>query len=80
MNQLLIVASISVGLAARKDISQATYAMVFFNTTRVVSYFTRTFKNNLKVTVTRDDSQQRFLAQHSIVATLFQMVATLFQH
>ena len=29
--------------------------------------------------VTRDDSQQRFLAQHS-VATLFRMVTTLFQH
>ena len=31
---------------------------VFFNTTRVVSYFTRTFKNNLKVNVTQDDSQR----------------------
>ena len=30
VNQLLIVASISVSLAARKDISQATYAMFFF--------------------------------------------------
>ena len=29
VNQLLIVASISVSLAARKDISQATYAMFF---------------------------------------------------
>ena len=29
--------------------------------------------------VTRDDSQRRFLEQH-IVATLFQMVPTLFQH
>ena len=66
VNQLLIVASISVSLAARKDISQATYAMFFFNTTRVVSYFTRTFKNNLKVTVTRDDSQRRFSAPHSV--------------
>ena len=29
--------------------------------------------------VNRNDSQRRFLEQH-IVATLFQMVATLFQH
>ena len=29
MNQLLIVASLSVSLAARKDISQATYAIFF---------------------------------------------------
>ena len=29
--------------------------------------------------VTRNDSQRRFLEQH-IVVTLFQMVATLFQH
>ena len=32
-----------------------------------------------KVDVTRDDSQRRFLTQHS-VATLFQIVTTLFQH
>ena len=31
---------------------------VFFNMRRVVSYFTRTFKHNLKVTVTQDDSQR----------------------
>ena len=31
--------------------------------------------------VTRDDSQRRFLTQHGgIVATLFRMVATLYQH
>ena len=40
--------------------------MFFLNTTRVVSYFTRTFKNNLKVTVTRDDSQRWFSAPHSV--------------
>ena len=34
---------------------------------------------NNKGDVTRDDSQRRFLARHS-VATLFQMVVTLFQH
>ena len=32
-----------------------------------------------KAGVTRDDSQRRFLAQHS-VATLFRIVTTLFQH
>ena len=48
--------------------------------------FTRTFtRNSLKGDVTRDDSQHRFLARavtrHSnIVAILFRMVATLFQH
>ena len=31
------------------------------------------------LSVTRDDSQRRFLAQHS-VATLFRMIRTLFQH
>ena len=41
-------------------------SVFFFNTTRVVSYFTRTFKNNLKVTVTRDDSQRWFSAPHSV--------------
>ena len=35
-----------------------------------------------QVDVTRDDSQRRFLAQHccDIVATLFRIVTTLFQH
>ena len=35
-----------------------------------------------QVDVTRDDSQRRFLAQHcyDIVATLFRVVTTLFQH
>ena len=80
VNQLLIVASISVSLAARKDISQATYAMFFFfNTTRVVSYFTRTFKNNLKVTVTRDDSQRWFSAPPS-VATMVRHCFERLQH
>ena len=32
-----------------------------------------------KADVTRDDSQRRFLAQHS-VAKLFRIVTTLFQH
>ena len=58
MNQLLIVASISVSLAARKDITGNLCYVFFFNTTRVVSYFTRTFKNNLKVTVIQDNSQR----------------------
>ena len=46
----------------------------------------RTFtQNSLKGGVTRDDLQQRFLAQAvtrhcNIVAILFRMVATLFQH
>ena len=46
----------------------------------------RTFtRNSLKCDVTRDDLQQRFLAQAvtrrcNIVAILFRMVATLFQH
>ena len=35
--------------------------------------------NHLKDDVTRDDSQERFLAQHS-VATLFRMVTKFFQH
>ena len=39
--------------------------------------FTSSMKR--KGDVTRDDSQRRFLVQHR-VATLFQMVATLFQH
>ena len=34
---------------------------------------------NAKGDVTRDDSQRRFLAQHSVV-TLFRMVTTVFQH
>ena len=38
----------------------------FVNTTLLVSYFTGTFKNNLKVTVTRDDSQRWFSAPHSV--------------
>ena len=41
----------------------------------------RTFRTFRDVYNTRDDSQRRFLAQHSyIVATLFRMVTTLFQH
>ena len=41
----------------------------------------RTFRTFRDVYNTRDDSQTRFLAQHSyIVATLFRMVTTLFQH
>ena len=46
----------------------------------------RTFtRNSLKGDVTRDDSQQRFLVQAvtqrcNIVALLFRMIATLFQH
>ena len=51
----------------------------FVNTTRVVSYFTRTFKNNLKVTVTRDDSQRWFSAPHS-VATMVRHCFERLQH
>ena len=55
----------------------------FFNTTRVVSYFTRTFKNNLKVTVIQDNSQRWCFSttqRCNIGAALFWMVTTLFQH
>ena len=41
------------------------------------------FPSNLKSDVARDDLQERLLVQHSIttvVATLFGIVATLFQH
>ena len=46
----------------------------------VISLSFTAVNRELKDDVTQDDSQQRFLAQHSITVALFRMVAALFQH